>query len=692
MYEIRDSHVYWKGRRLIANAATFEVLGDIVAIDQETVFVLGKPFNADRASFRVLSGSYAADQKSVYSILDTKLKPLKKADPSSFQALGQRYGRDDKNAFYLESCLRSVKLDSFRVLGADHAIDAARLYCGSERKELPQGINTEQAQLRVLEDSWMALALGDEESVWVSAFLAGYEWCRCDGASFQNLRFLGRLFHADDDRVWFAGTHLEGANPKTARAIAKLTLVDDSHVWLRDQPLDVSPDAVAAIDIGHFNGDVIHYEGRLALHNVDGTIQTLATARKPEPFDATATLRPIFGALWQVFDRYLPIHTAPSDMEIPFERNESPQEPWPTFTTTLHEDGELEVTLEARRFRAHVTAWYTLGCHVYCAMRNRPLECTYYPSVGRMLPDGQRLHQKIIQHQIGAFSRLICECQRLELRQATELLAHMTLSRALKYYQAESEDDPVLAAVASLPGTLMVESEYVPRHYEFESTTNLSVARFIVREGLLRSPNFRDRLDVCGVLHGTVLETNKTAHFFKDVIPAVMERYDEEELPGVREMLGAVLEAALIKGQVDAEVSQKYHYQALLPVIEFCIARGLGVRFNRARRVDTLWALGRDDEAQEEEIQWLQEFGDDTWLPGIYCNRHAYRSARIWFLRGRVDSAWQKGKPEIHQSRLSRLENAYARLVEDLGPASVDWPEMKALADDLARYREALED
>ncbi|MEO1174213.1 MAG: DKNYY domain-containing protein, partial [Myxococcota bacterium] len=439
----------------------------------------------------------------MYSILETKLKPLKQADPGSFRALHDRFGLDDHNAFYREKRLRGVALRSFRALGPDHAIDETHLHCGIEKLKVPDGIDIARARLRTLVDHWnppqIAFALTDGTKTWVNVFSLAHDWCVCEGADFDQLRMLGDLYHADHHRVWYTGQIVGGIDASQARVLERFTIADDTHVWHRTELLDLTPTELAPVGVGDFHGDLFHYGDRLVVHEPNGETQTVARAPVVRTFNATDTLRPIFETLWLIFDRYLPILTSADDMEVPFDPSQRAEHhvDRPPFHAELDDSGMIHVRSNGTELNGHVTAWYTLASQLYCVIAGRPPECMHYPSVGRMLPDGQAVHKRVMRHHFDEFGALVRECGRRALIEATEFLSHFLMGRVLFHYRSayRGEEDPILRVIATLPQALMRESYFIPKHFEFESTTNLSVARFIVREGHLDSDDFRDRLD-----------------------------------------------------------------------------------------------------------------------------------------------------------------------------------------------------
>ncbi|MEO0811527.1 MAG: hypothetical protein AAFY60_01605, partial [Myxococcota bacterium] len=529
------------------------------------------------------------------------------------------------------------------------------------------------------------------DSTWVSLSYYQRPWCRCEGADFESLEAVGPLYQRDKRRVWFMGEEIQEANPETASGLARQTLVDGGRVWHGTTPLDVSANTIAPVNFGRYHGDLIHYGNALRVHGFDGRVEHLIDAPSSAPFDLVTTLRPVFESMWLILNHALPIQHRAGEMGPLFERREEllAAEALPEFSASLDTAGSVTVKMSGQKTTEPLSAWYTLGCRLCAVAKKQEASVIYYPSVGTMLPDGRSLHTFLMRQHPEAFGTLINECHRLDLEEARSALAHMLLACTYYHYSTghrPEEDKSHLRALARIPASLMHYSFYRPRRHQFESTTNLSVSRYIIRERILEAPDFRDRIDACGVLHGAILSTNKVKHVFKDVVPSLLNRYDSESRGDVREMLGAVLEAVLIRGQVDAEVSQRFHSDALLPVIDFCIERSINPRFNRARRVDTLWALGRDEEASIEQKSWIEQYGSDSTLQGVYAHRHVFRRAELWFLRGRIDSAYRTSAPQEHRERAKQLRTLFKELLDELGPEAKQWDETKSVRADLNRY------
>ncbi|MDR2326168.1 MAG: DKNYY domain-containing protein [Acidovorax sp.] len=134
-WAIRDGKVWHQKRKLAAaDPASFEVFEglDFIARDAHSVFhAWSRLPKIDRDSF-VQHGTYWRDRHSVYCEYETSLRPLADSDPASFRDLGGGYGADSQQAWYwgrhIKSCVHSSQLQ----LVADnplYASDGHQVYC-----------------------------------------------------------------------------------------------------------------------------------------------------------------------------------------------------------------------------------------------------------------------------------------------------------------------------------------------------------------------------------------------------------------------------------------------------------------------------------------------------------------------------------------------------------------------------------
>ncbi len=722
MYEFGKDRILWKGKTLKgADASSFENLAPTIGRDATSIYVNGKVAKVDRQSFEVLSDSYARDRDAVYLIMETKLKPVKHADPTSFVAVGDCFGRDASSAFFRTSKMRLNKgcdPESLQSLGHVYATDGASLFFGTERHAWPKELDISLSGIRLKwfsdnEVNLPTLTLTDGQTCWLAIHHNGQHWWECKDADFETLAPLAfdndSTWHAsyvkDDNTVWFYGTSIADANPAKVYMFGHDMLSDGEQVWHGDRLIVEKANDISYIchysthGVHSLNGPLIHQGDRLVVHDLEKGAKTLARiGTKTGAHELTSTdeivtqsLREIFTTQFAIITHFLPIVNTPGDIRQRLQGN--PQDylkpdALPDFQAKLNSDGQIELTLsDGTILQQPLSCWYTLGCHLCTHARQQAPTFLPYPPVGTMLPDSIAMHVMLMTQHQSAFWTLMGTAFREGHEQEASILAHFCFSLVLGHTPLDAE---MLQELVEIPRELMSNFQYDMVHYTFEVTTNLAVGRLILRDKWLEAEDFRDRIDVINTLHGALLETNKAEIFFKEIIPHILTRYANEPLPAVREHLAMVLEAALIRGQVDGEVSQKFHNKAMLPIIEFCIANGINNHFNRARQAETLWALNRDIEANAISEALIADIGEDAHLPGVYCHRFIYRTPRLWFLRGKTDIAYRKADLATHQKRLAALEADYDALIARYGEKSTQWDEMKDIKTDIDRYKDTI--
>ena len=288
-YSFSGAGPAWRGQRIrSADPSTFEMLGGIFARDAHRVFVLGKPYPAvHRPTFEVLSPSYARDHAAVYFITTARLQQLPGADPATFVAVGERYGRDGARAYCYSRPLplwRDACLADLRELAPGMATDGHALFFGPKAKGIPEalGLDLTRACVKVFQDANSRgadprLALSDGTTVLVRfedrVYAEGVaQWHHLAGASFRTvrpLRCLGSgqlsLYMADACHVWFAGIRVPDASAAGAHALSRDVLVAGSRVFGGANASDIRPSEHVAGGIFRRGGQILrlHAGGRI---------------------------------------------------------------------------------------------------------------------------------------------------------------------------------------------------------------------------------------------------------------------------------------------------------------------------------------------------------------------------------------------------------------------------------------------
>jgi hypothetical protein len=414
----------------------------------------------------------------------------------------------------------------------------------------------------------------------------------------------------------------------------------------------------------------------------------------------SAALAKIFRILLTVFDHCLPIESSPYRvlnwlglkphvrLEPWEERPNVPLVDLPCFTVKLGQAGVCQLMrADGSVITEHASGWYTLACRFWAAERGRDERFLPYPALGHMMPYGNELVTEVLKVCASEMMTLVCALYRAGHEDDARTVAHQLMVEA---DVCKVIDDPItLQQIADLPRELVSELHWRNLHHNFEASTNLAVARYIISQNLLSDPDWRLRLYMAGRIHAAMDSTSKETHFFYEVLPTVMARFDMEPVATVRERLAMVLEMALVHGQVEAEVSKVFLYESLLPLIDFCLQRGINTRFNRTRLAEAMWALDREDEGDAMAAQVLTEVGELTPVQAIYSSRPSYRCHRIWFLEAKTRIAWRNGSVPVQRARADALEAEYAALLERYGATEAsEWKEMIFLKKDIADFRE----
>lgn len=729
-YSLTDGRATWKGRAIrAAEVASFEVLTDAIARDRAHVYVLGKPAKVDAASFEILSPTYARDLYTIFYLMASKIKPVKGADPASFEPIGDKFGRDAVQAFFCDKRVRistKEQLDQLTSLGHVYAHDGATLFFGTKHIQPPADSKIDWTVARL---KWLGetddhinvppLVFFDGTATWFAAsFPSADDWVLLDGATFDTIDteagITGRdaPYVQDADNIWFRdGRLVDGAVPGKAMRLGALTLQQGQRLWVGAQPLSVPAHEAAFImryhsgPPGFHKGDLLHLGDRVCLPDPDkGLLDIARSVPETRSLDdiANAALRPILHRLFTILERFLPIVNAPQDILERMDpqshqyRDADPVD-WvdpPDYTITIDDAGAVELSLsDGTVIRQPTSCWYTLGCHLWCHARGMAPELVPFTSTTTVLPKGTEMHEMLVEPNQRDLWNLTAALFRAGCTDEAQILGHGLFERALRTASHKPAALP-LVEIASLPRDMIPRLHYEHAHRGFDSTTNLSVARHIIAEHWLAADDFRDRMDVLGVLHGTVITTNKKPNFLHEIIPSVIERYHAEPFGHVRERIAFVLEAACIACQVDAEVKRSQYSEALLEVVNFCLENALHTRFNRARRVEILWALERVEAADAEARVLIDSYGDRTWWPGVYGHRPAYRTTKLWLLAAKTRICRRPsglptksvGVTTVHRDRLREMKDELAALKEAYGDVATGWQEVIRIEQDISAY------
>jgi len=132
-YAKDKARVYYEGSPIAADAATFELLDNGFARDTNTGFYLTEPIaGSDGKTFTVIDNEWSKDAGRVFwSDMDLSLSPpavvsrmAEGADPRTFQALEEGYGRDGSHVWFHGQVVQGADPASFAVVAGVDGADA----------------------------------------------------------------------------------------------------------------------------------------------------------------------------------------------------------------------------------------------------------------------------------------------------------------------------------------------------------------------------------------------------------------------------------------------------------------------------------------------------------------------------------------------------------------------------------------
>lgn len=142
-YKKTKDAVFWKGKKIKdLHPKDFIVLHPILGKTKDSVYLNGKPTDLHAPSFEVLNDYLAKNKDMCFKIMEKKLKPIKMADPMSFEVLNTNYAKDINRAYFKGIPIRTRKKDiaSFRPISEEYAIDdSGRVY--NETIVLPYSVS-----------------------------------------------------------------------------------------------------------------------------------------------------------------------------------------------------------------------------------------------------------------------------------------------------------------------------------------------------------------------------------------------------------------------------------------------------------------------------------------------------------------------------------------------------------------------
>jgi hypothetical protein len=521
-----------------------------------------------------------------------------------------------------------------RLLSETYATDGKSLFWAHRVRKLPPGQKFDFSRLRLRARTENPVnpseaVLDDGNGVWHIAGVTDNSVSPLEGATFEAVRwfedprFYVHLHQYDDQHVWFRGLRLEGLEARKASLLSNLIATDEDRVWFcgKRQSDLTRADITFICERGWH--DLIRTDAALlALDKRDGSLHVLANAAPPPPASAVTSdaLNAIAHDLFGVFDLHEPLLTNTDDIDWAAVTAR------PRIPLAVSFDG-ARLVVGADGIAPVICApdeWYRALCTIWLHRRALPGALRTYSNVGTMLPNGHDFRETLIQRNRDVY---LAFCG-ATFTQGAEVSARMLLHAYLqtRWFRQASPFDDRDCLLAQLPRRLFDDCTYAKRAHGFSSTTNLAAARHVVISGLLEDPDPRVRLEMLGLIHATVLATNKFALFVKDVLPALLAREQQEPLGCVIEHIDAALQAFIIRGLVDAETSHVRTAHLVEPIVRRQIAHGVDVALNHGRLIEVLIHQDREDEAKIALEAFKAEFGQNFRLPGVYVHRPLHQT------------------------------------------------------------------
>ncbi len=699
-YQVRNQSIYWKSKRLNIDPGDFEELHPHLARAGGRILLGAKPVSADAASFKILSEGYAKDNQHAYVILQTKLKPIKSADAASFEAISETYAYDAKRGYYLGKRMPKCDPDTLTALHPHFATDGEHLFCGHHRMDAPEEpIDLRSARII----SPITEALEKPDAILVTetgVYLSMLGGSRIEGADPDTIAFLERgdeawdrkrAYQYDASHVYFYGEVIPDADPDKVYHLWCGMITDGERLWLGLHRLDktletefkgeqiatrFSPHQTAAIGRIHDRSDFALYRNEDGVWLIDqggrpDTAKMLMITCLAK--DAVTGLsadealviayRRLFSVAGYVFEKSL--CTDFHNLTL------RPVKAMPEFTVTrrgtevdVFYDGELVSSGAISQWMRHASAFWS-------KIRGGRDQLSVYFQMGQMFPDADVMLARIAHE--AAIPLLDLATALLQDGEADEakILAYLLLKQ-LDFKGREISPD----TVAHAPVALVDFAFYRPHFYQtdaFENTTNLAAARRILREGLLTHDDVRHRYDMLNILYALMSETTQNTIFFKDIIPHVLTYQMQEPIGYLRDLAAAIIEMALACGfRMYKDVDENL-YHMLLPFVRHQIADSVNTDWNRARLIEALWALQRNNEAEAERAALLTDCPEDHPGPPDGHNGN-WRNYRMQLAYGQMKAIEASNRSsDAIEAMLPAIETEIAFLRDTFLPQTTDF-------------------
>lgn len=516
-YTVKKGAPHWNGKPIKGAGAAFRELGNGLARDDAAVYMRGKPAKVDAGSFEVLSRSYARDKTHVYERLETKLKPIKGADPATFTALGEFHGRDSAAAYALGKKVKIRKggaPEDFRPLCGSYGTDGRFLYHATAARVGTDkiGFDWSRARLRLLgEDNWVNApeAVGTDETQVVHFEFNGPRVL--EGARFEDLQQLiyrgyASKYLSDGKGVWYLGTKLPGASG-AARPVGFRCLCEGEQNWIEAAPAPMG---------GPIQEGVSAQRHFLLIHAPSGLYEVPRPGDPATLMAARETARPLdergLAALWGQVLALTELLMARRFRGLAEGEIDAVIKAAPPCDIALNGG-----TLTCEGLSQPVETWWRLATDVLRKRLKEPLGQVVVLT-SNWLPRGDEGEAEVMKRLWPGFLALSTRLYEAGQESDARRLAHLAFAahrhpRVLT--QAEAQ------ALAALPMALLDERGGVPAAHLVDKTTNLGVVRLMITEPWIGAEDVWRQWESLRILHGAVHDMRSPSAASKEVRAAL---------------------------------------------------------------------------------------------------------------------------------------------------------------------------
>lgn len=606
-YATRNGALYWKRRRLLQleSGRDVQILDDVrFARAADGVWMCGKLLVVDPASFELLSPAFAKDRERVFEILETKLKPVPKADAKSFRPVGEAHGVDAAKAWWRGKALRRAALPRLRELDRHHACDGDRVFHTKDPLNLiyPEELDLAQVDLiaaretnavnlseLILRDGQRAILFSPRRYDDGEGGLRGQD---LDSKRIDALRFLHPQYPAwvsDGERLFWQGRRvcdLGGLEPEILSSTA-VRVGDRAFVGDRAAPGGL--DAASLVRVA----DTL-FAGASGLWEITGHFDRPSCEFKP----AATRLAPsqaLTGPPHEYLKRFL---RRACDLvfrvrdRLPYEGH------WPDHFRCAGEvvdpppscfdqnplqvacdDGVATLTYGEVMVSGGVADWYRLCGALWAALTGSDVVYRPYPHAHHMMSDGLYVQQRIL----GGDALLAMQAAEalVQLGAAADA-EHLAIQVGFRPGRRSGDHalelGPSADAWAAISPSLLAYRSAPHATAAISATTYLAGARRLLDSGLLDAEDVLARYDALALVHGLVCGTQKDVRFLREVVPVLRERADTEAVGFLRDYALCAIDLACRPSVFDADWLE--HARGTL---EYLIERRINTDVNRAR-------------------------------------------------------------------------------------------------------------